>query len=46
MGKVLDYRVRAMSGALLLMESRGIKFDSSEMKELEQFLLDFHRKLN
>ena len=46
MGKVLDYRVRAMSSALLLMESRGIKFDSSEMKELEQFLLDFHRKLN
>jgi hypothetical protein len=44
-GKLLDYRSRSMSEALLLMESRGIKFDSSEMKDLEQFLLDFHRKI-
>ena len=45
LGKVLDYRGRSMSEALMLMESRGIKFDPSEMKDLEQFLLDFHRKL-
>ena len=44
-GKLLDYRGRSMSEALLLMESRGIKFDSSEMKELEKFLLGFHREL-
>ena len=44
-GKLLDYRGRSMSEALLLMESRGVKFDSSEMKELEKFLLDFHREL-
>jgi glycosyltransferase domain-containing protein len=44
-GKLLDYRGRSMADALLLMEGRGIKFDSSEMKELEQFLRDFHRKL-
>ena len=45
LGKVLDYRGRSMSEALVSMENQGIKFDSSEMKELEQFLLDFHRKL-
>ena len=44
-GRLLHYRSRSMSEALLLMESRGIKIDSSEMRELEQFLLDFHRKL-
>jgi glycosyltransferase domain-containing protein len=45
-GKFLDYVGRSMSDALLLIGDRGIKFDINEMKELEQFLLDFHKKLD
>ena len=45
LGTVLDYKGVAFSDALVQLRNNGVKFNSEEMKELCEFLLAFHSRL-
>jgi len=45
LGVVLDYRGVEFNSALDQMRSKGVQFDSEEIRKLHLFLLDFHSEL-
>lgn len=46
LGTVLDYKGVAYREALVQMRDNGVQFNSEEMKELHEFLLNFHSSIN